>query len=193
MRSPTRTQARLAEAQAASARLAAAEAESAALVRRLVEAKEREAERMNEINRLEAETVRCWRGGVGAAETRCSTSEFCKRSGWSVTRGLALTLCERMLTAIRVNAQIARAKQEAAALLARAEARAAALAAGAGGPRRSGAGAELVDASLRRLSDAAEEAEQPTTLLKRWDRGLADRRVVCGSRAVSLGPAGPAV
>lgn len=67
---PPRLQARLHEAQAASARLAAAEAEGADLVRRLVEAKEKEAERMNEINKLEADTVRwlagwrrrcCWR------------------------------------------------------------------------------------------------------------------------------------
>ena len=33
------------------------EAESAELVRRLIEMKDREADRMNEINRLEAETV----------------------------------------------------------------------------------------------------------------------------------------
>lgn len=68
--------------------------------------------------------------------------------------------------------QLARAKQEAAALLARAEARAAALAAGAG---RAGVGSDLVDASLRRLSDTAEAAEQPSTLLKRWAGGRRGR------------------
>lgn len=55
-RSPA-LQARLAEAQAASTALAAAETEGAELVRRLIEMKDREADRMNEINRLEAETV----------------------------------------------------------------------------------------------------------------------------------------
>ena len=35
------------------------EAESAELVRRIIEMKDREADRMNELNRLEAETVGC--------------------------------------------------------------------------------------------------------------------------------------
>lgn len=51
-------QARLLEAQAATAALGAAQAESAELVRRVLEMKDKEADRMNEINRLEAETVR---------------------------------------------------------------------------------------------------------------------------------------
>ncbi len=62
--------------------------------------------------------------------------------------------------------QIARAKQEAAAVLARAEARAQALGASLGRQRTS-EGAELVEASMRRLSEADEAAEQPSTLLKR--------------------------
>lgn len=53
-------QARLAEAQGASARVEALEAESGELLRRLIEMKDREAERMNEINKLEADTVSVW-------------------------------------------------------------------------------------------------------------------------------------
>ena len=51
-------------------------------------------------------------------------------------------------------------------MLARAEARAQALGASLGRQRTS-EGAELVEASMRRLSDADEAAEQPSTLLKR--------------------------
>ena len=64
------------------------------------------------------------------------------------------------------NPQIARAKQEAAAVLARAEARAQALGAGLGRQRTS-EGGELVDALGRRLSDVEDVAEQPSTLMKR--------------------------
>lgn len=64
------------------------------------------------------------------------------------------------------SAQIARAKQEAAAVLARAEARAQALGV-AVGRQRTSEGAELVEASMRRLSEAEELAEQPSTLMKR--------------------------
>ncbi|PRW45473.1 autophagy-related 16 [Chlorella sorokiniana] len=108
-------EARLQEAQGATAKLATVEAESAELVRRLIEMKDREADRMNEINRLEAETI-------------------------------------------------ARAKQEAAAVLARAAAKAQALGA-ALGRQRTSEGAELVEASMRRLSEA-DKVEQPSTLMK---------------------------
>lgn len=62
-------QARLAEAQAATARADRLQGESAELVRRLVEMKDREADRMNEMNRLHTETV----GSRGAAGARART------------------------------------------------------------------------------------------------------------------------
>lgn len=51
-------------------------------------------------------------------------------------------------------------------MLARAEARAQALGV-AVGRQRTSEGAELVEASMRRLSEAEELAEQPSTLMKR--------------------------
>ncbi|KAL4437310.1 hypothetical protein ABPG75_004449 [Micractinium tetrahymenae] len=106
-------EARLAEAQAATARADRLEGESAELVRRIIEMKDREADAMNEMNRLHAETL-------------------------------------------------AKAKQEAAAILA--EARAKALS-----QTRRGAseGSELVEASMRSLGLAeGPEAEQPAAVMR---------------------------
>ena len=64
-------QARLHEAQGATARAAQLEAENVELVRRILEMKSGEADRLNDINRLEAQTVRCgtvWRCVVGGGE-----------------------------------------------------------------------------------------------------------------------------
>ena len=58
-------QARLAEADAAAAAAAAAQAENAELVKRLVEMKDREIERMNEMNRMREEMVGSRGGWVG--------------------------------------------------------------------------------------------------------------------------------
>ncbi len=56
---PSLPQARLAEAQAATARADRLQGESAELVRRIIEMKDREADRLNEMNRLHTETVGC--------------------------------------------------------------------------------------------------------------------------------------
>lgn len=106
-------EARLQEAQAATARVAQLEGESAELVRRVIEMKDTQADRMNEMNRQEQQTL-------------------------------------------------AKAKQEAAAILA--EARAKALAAPGGRPSQT---AELVEASMRSLSMSEDaEAEHPTAIMK---------------------------
>lgn len=65
--------------------------------------------------------------------------------------------------------QLARAQQEAAAVLAKATARAQVLMAAAPRSRGAAESAELVDSSLHRLSEA-DDAEQPAVLLKRCGR-----------------------
>lgn len=140
---------------------------------------------MNEIIRLEAEAV---------STEPYSSSGYITTAGKGVIR--SLQCCQPMLPPLPTDvareaaggsvggaftnsnslallcppfcssAQIAKAKQEAAAVLARAEARAQALGV-AVGRQRTSEGAELVEASMRRLSEAEELVEQPSTLMKR--------------------------
>ncbi|PSC73673.1 autophagy-related 16 [Micractinium conductrix] len=75
-------EARLAEAQAASARADSLEAESAELVRRIIGMKDREADRLNEMNRQEAETVARAKQEAASilAEARAKALSMARRS-----------------------------------------------------------------------------------------------------------------
>ena len=173
---PPLPQARLHEAQAASARAASLEAESAELVRRIIEMKDSEAERLNEMNRLEAQTV----GG-------CALQ---RGMGWGWGLGGCLILCPQqgcalLLAQLRLQqpallpsccgwavlpraVQVARAKQEAASILAEARAQILAQARRPSSASEGGA-AGIVEASMRslNLSDAA-EVPLPGAIARRW-------------------------
>jgi hypothetical protein len=94
---PRPAQARLAEAQAASARAARLEGESAELVRRIIEMKDAEAHRLNELNRQEAETVCAGRGWrvCGWAGVFLSSQCCPAHAGGRCHRLLRGTACQR--------------------------------------------------------------------------------------------------
>jgi cell division septum initiation protein DivIVA len=71
-------EARLHEAQEATGRVAALQGESAELVRRILEMKDREADRLNEMNRQEADMVGWLAGWVGLVG---GPSLECRRAG----------------------------------------------------------------------------------------------------------------
>lgn len=84
-------QARLAEAQAATARADRLEGESSELVRRIIEMKDREADRMNEMNRLHAETV--GHAAPAALGPAAPAVLGLREAGCAVLGGRPLALC----------------------------------------------------------------------------------------------------
>lgn len=180
-------QARLHEAQSATSRVATLESESAELVRRILEMKDREADRMNEMNRQEADTVRggarrrcaawlpgwlAWHGHSSSLRATAAGRAWCTAAAWGMVCSTVPHVPSTMnhvrpCTQPVATLQLAKARQEAASILSEARAKAMQVAS-----RRPSEAVEFVDASLHSLglSDGA-DAEQPASLLKRWAGG----------------------